>query len=245
MKIMSNFDKKIKHTKVSFYFKLGFILLLVILLSFVDYQIHKSIEVSYGLEDNTIKWIFITSISILILGLISAFLSLTVKEYKMYFKRKDFSIVGKHILSFEDIFENENRKKIIAKILQEPGIHNNELLRQCDLQKGQLQWHLYVLMQYGIIKKEKVGQFSVFFPIKMAKDPNQYSRLLIGKSKTSLKVLDLIEKNPGINSSTIALQLFLNRSTVKYHIDKLKKKDLVLFKPKGRKIELFPNKNFS
>ena len=100
-------------------------------------------------------------------------------------------------------------------------------------------------MQYGIIKKEKVGQFSVFFPIKMAKDQNQYSRLLIGKSKTSLKVLDLIEENPGINSSTIALQLFLNRSTVKYHIDKLKKMDLVLFKHKGRQIELFPNKNFN
>jgi predicted transcriptional regulator len=162
----------------------------------------------------------------------------------MYFKRKDFSTKGHHILSYDDIFENENRKKIISKILQEPGIHNNELLRQCDLQKGQLQWHLYVLMQYGIIKKEKVGQFSVYFPIKMAKNPNQYSRLLIGKSKTSLKVLDLIEKNPGINSSIIALQLFLNRSTVKYHIDKLKKEKLINLKHKGRKIELFPNKNF-
>ena len=242
---MSNFDKKIKHTKVSFYFKLGFVLLLVILLSLVNYQIYESIEDSYGLEDNAIKWAYIAFISVLILGLISAFLSLTINEYKTYFKRKDFSIIGHHILSYDDIFENENRKKIITKILQEPGIHNNELLRQCDLQKGQLQWHLYVLMQYGIIKKEKVGQFSVFFPIKMAKDQNQYSRLLIGKSKTSLKVLDLIEKNPGINSSTIAIQLFLNRSTVKYHIDKLKKRNLILFKHKGRKIELFPDKNFS
>ena len=242
---MSNFDKKIKHTKVSFYFKLGFVLLLVILLSIVDYQIYESIEDSYGLEDNAIKWAFIVFISVLILGLISAFISLTVKEYKMYFKGKDFTTKGHHILSYNDIFENENRKKIIASILQEPGIHNNELLRQCNLQKGQLQWHLYVLIQYGIIKKEKVGQFSVFFPIKLARDTNQYSRLLIGKSKTSLKVLDLIEKNPGINSSTIALQLLLNRSTVKYHIDKLKKKDLVLYKHKGRKIELYPKKSFN
>ena len=242
---MSNFSIKI-NTKIPFYFKLGFVLLLVILLSFVNYQIYKSIiEDSFSLEDNAIKWAFIAFISVLILGLISAFLSLTVKEYKMYFKGKDFTTIGHHILSYDDIFENENRKKIIGSILQEPGIHNNELLRQCNLQKGQLQWHLYVLMQYGIIKKEKVGQFSVFFPIKMARDPNQNSRLLIRKSKTSLKVLDLIEKNPGINSSAIALQLFLNRSTVKYHIDKLKKKDLVLFKHKGRKIELYPNKNFN
>ncbi len=242
---MSNFDKKIKHTKISFYFKFGFVILLVILLSFVDYQIYLSIEDTFAIEDNVIKWAFIAFISVLILVLISAVLSLTVKEYKMYFKGKDFSTKGHHILSYNDIFENENRKKIIARILQEPGIHNNELLRQCNLQKGQLQWHLYVLMQYGIIKKEKVGQFSVFFPIKMTKDQNQYSRLLIGKSKTSLKVLDLIEKNPGINSSAIALQLFLNRSTVKYHIDKLKKRNLILFKHKGRKIELFPDKNFN
>lgn len=161
---MSNFDKKIIHTKVSFYFKLGFVLILVILLSFVDYQIYRSIEDTFGLEDNAIKWAFIAFISVLILGLISAFISLTVKGYKMYFKGKDFSTKGHHILSYNDIFENENRKKIIASILQEPGIHNSELLRQCNLQKGQLQWHLYVLTQYGIIKKEKVGQFSVFFP---------------------------------------------------------------------------------
>ena len=241
---MSNYEKK-THKKISFYFILGFLLFLVIVLSFENFQLYKSIENTYGIEDNTIKWVFIAFISILILGLISVFLLLTINEYKMYFKKKDFSIIGSHILSYDDIFENENRKKIIAMILQEPGIHNNELLRQCNMQKGQLQWHLYVLMQYGIIKKEKLGQFSVFFPIKMDKDPNQYSRLLIGKSKTSLKVLDLIEKNPGINSSTIAVQLLLNRSTVKYHIDKLKKKKLILFKHKGRKIELFPNKNFN
>ena len=137
---MSNFDKKFKHTKISFYFKLGFVLLLIILLSFVDYQIYISIiEENFFSEDNTIKWAFIAFISVLILGLISVFLSLTVKEYKMYFKGKDFSTKGHHILSYNDIFENENRKKIITSILQEPGINSNELLRQCNLQKGQLQ----------------------------------------------------------------------------------------------------------
>ena len=113
---MSNFDNKIKHTKIYFYFELGFVLLLVILLSIVNYQLYESIEDSFGLEDNAIKWIFIAFISVLILGLISVFLSLTVKEYKMYFKRKDFSTKGHHILSFDDIFENENRLKIQINI---------------------------------------------------------------------------------------------------------------------------------
>ncbi|MFX1411759.1 MAG: winged helix-turn-helix transcriptional regulator, partial [Promethearchaeota archaeon] len=158
-----------------------------------------------------------------------------------YFKRKSIIADGRSYLSFEDIFENENRKNIINKILLDPGIHNNELLRQCNLQKGQLQWHLYVLLKYGIIKKEKFGQYISFFPVPSKIEVKRAPIKLIKKSKTSLKVLDLIEKNPGINSAIIAKKLNMRRSSVKYHVDKLAKLDFIILEKSNREIKLYLN----
>ena len=54
--------------------------------------------------------------------------------------------------------------------------------------------------------------------------------------------MDIIQKNPGINSSEISRMLNLSRNTIKYHIDKLLKNDLIYFEEKGRIIELYSAK---
>ncbi|MFX0003789.1 MAG: winged helix-turn-helix transcriptional regulator [Promethearchaeota archaeon] len=180
-------------------------------------------------------------ISILIAGIlsISIFELLTIKEYKGYFIKRRHLKKGKSYLSLEDIFKNENRINILTQILNNPGIHQNELLRSCDLQKGQLQWHLDVLLKYHIIKKEKHGQYTIYFPITSSIESIENFKNLPTKSETTSKILDLIENNPGISSSEIAKMTNLARNTVKYHIDKLSENNLILFKEKGRKIELY------
>ncbi|MHA2038418.1 MAG: winged helix-turn-helix transcriptional regulator, partial [Promethearchaeota archaeon] len=145
--------------------------------------------------------------------------------------------------TLKDIFENENRLNIINEILNNPGVHHNELLRKCELQKGQLQYHLDILLKYNIIKKENYGQFTIYFPITTSFDAEEYLENLIAKSKTTSKVLSIIKKNPGINSSEISRILNLSRNTIKYHIDKLSEDNLVILTKKGRKIELYPNIN--
>ncbi|MFX0030353.1 MAG: winged helix-turn-helix transcriptional regulator, partial [Candidatus Hermodarchaeota archaeon] len=143
-------------------------------------------------------------------------------------------------LTITDIFENENRLNIINQILKNPGIHHNELLRRCELQKGQLQWHLDVLLKYNIIKKERYGQYTVYFPITTSFDANEYLENLILKSKTTSEILKIIKENPGINSSEISRILDLSRNTIKYHVDKLSKERMINLIRKGRKIELHP-----
>ncbi len=245
-----NLNKKVTSSRFSYY-KMALIVILIIFLPFITYLEYryywnhhpKGMFYAAVHYDHSSNWLFIPFISILILFLISILIVITFKEYKNYFKQKNLQIKSSHNLSFNDIFENENRKKIIDKILLEPGIHNNELLRQCELQKGQLQWHLYVLMQYGIIKKKKIGQYATFFPINMDQKSSENYNTFITKSKTTFKILNMIEKNPGTNSSKIARYLNLGRSAVKYHIDKLSVKNLISLNRKGNKIELFPNQD--
>lgn len=181
--------------------------------------------------------IIIISISIGAISILSIIEVLSISEYQGYFLRRSFSKKGRSYLTLTDIFENENRIKILTQILSNPGVHHNELFRDCNLQKGQLQWHIDVLVKNHIIKKEKHGQYTIYLPILKSYDSEE---ILIAKSKTSSEILNIIKKKPGINSSEISRMLNLSRNTIKYHIDKLSRENLVSLIRKGRKIELYP-----
>ena len=164
---------------------------------------------------------------------------LSVNEYHNRMIRRTASYNNHPNLTLKEIFENEHRRKIIRCVLNDPGIHHNELLRDCNLQKGQLQWHLNVLIENNIIKKEIYRQYSIYFPIMNNIDKYKMFENGLAKSETTSKILDIIKKNPGITSSEIAQIINLARNTVKYHIDKLLKENLIEQERKGRKIALY------
>ncbi|MFX1310768.1 MAG: winged helix-turn-helix transcriptional regulator [Promethearchaeota archaeon] len=222
------------------YLKLTLIIFSLVLLSVVLYQLIESLDDFFGPIDDIILGIILVSILIATIIVLSIFEVLSIKEYRGYFIRRPFFQKGKSYLSLKDIFENENRLNILKQILNNPGIHQNELLRNCDLQKGQLQWHLDVLLKYRIVKKEKHGQYTIYFPITSSIESIETFKTQPMKSETTSKILELIQKNPGISSSEISQKINLARNTVKYHIDKLSENNLIRFKQKGRKIELYP-----
>ena len=135
------------------------ILLLIILVQFIDVYEEPTFKGRENIESIVI-YLLITAIF-----LIFTLTILTLKEYRSIIIRRSYIQQGNSYLTLTDIFENENRLNIINQILKNPGIHHNELLRYCDLQKGQLQWHLDVLLKYNVIKKEKYGQYTIYFPI--------------------------------------------------------------------------------
>jgi len=221
--------------------KFTLIIFSLILLSAALYQLINLYDQFFGINEAITVGMVIISLLIATVLLFSIFEVLAIKEYKGYFIRKSFIKKGRSYLSLTEIFENENRLNILRQILNNPGIHHNELLRSCDLQKGQLQWHLDILLKYHIIKKEKYGQYTIYFPITSSFDSNDNLKSLFTKSKTTSEILNIIQEKPGINSSEISRVLNLSRNTIKYHIDKLSEENLISLTRKGRKIELYPN----
>ena len=233
-------NKQSKKFAYFFLFKFVFYIFTIVILSVALYQITQLLDRTFGLTEEINLSIILISIIIALIALLSIFEVLTVKEYRGYFIRKPLIQKGKSYLTLKDIFENENRLNILREILNNPGIHQNELLRNCNLQKGQLQWHLRVLLKYHIIKKEKSGQYNMYFPITTSIEVINTFKNLPVKSETTNKIFELIQTNPGISSSEIAKQINLARNTVKYHIDKLLENDLIYFIEKGRVLELYP-----
>ncbi|MHA2016894.1 MAG: hypothetical protein ACTSXY_01325, partial [Promethearchaeota archaeon] len=147
------------------------------------------------------------------------------------------SIKGPHRLSIEDVFSNSNRLTIIELLSTSPGIHFNELQRHCQIGRGQLKWHLDILEQYGIIHHQKIKQYTAYF-LKLKE--NSFDKTIFKKlSKTAQNIEDIIKTHPGITASEISRQLKLHRSSVKYHVDKMRLEQQVRIKKIGRKHKLF------
>ena len=172
--------------------------------------------------------------------IVSLTILMSKAEYREFIRNRIIRQPAKYTLSIEDVLENENRSKIIDLILDSPGIHFNELLRETELSPGNLVWHLDVLETYHIIGKKNVGQYLVYFPL-YDYNPMSNIDIKLAKSDTTLRILHMIEENPGTYANEIAEKLQLDHKTVKYHIEKLKENKLVDDKKVGRKKLLYPH----
>lgn len=162
------------------------------------------------------------------------------KKYKEYIlRRNNGELSTKHRLTIEEVLENDNRSNIIDLVLDKPGIHFNELMRCTGLAPGNLVWHLDILCNYKVIGKKRVGQYIVYFPF-YQQNPMSNIDIRLAKSKVTLKILHMIEDEPGLYTSQIARMVGLTHKTVKYHVDKLVKNDLIRIKRDGRKKLIYP-----
>lgn len=195
-------------------------------------------EIQEVLADWT--WL-ITIIVIIILGVASLAFLISKKDYFQYLRKRTISIEkGAHRLSLDEVLENENRNKIIDLILDEPGIHFNELLRKTGLAAGNLVWHLDILLTYKVIGKKRLGNFIAYFPY-YQKNPISNVDLKLQKSKLTLEILEMIEQKPGIWNNLITKTFKVDHKTIQYHLDKLVDLGLIKFEKEGRKKKIYPN----
>ncbi len=236
---MSSIAIQSEKYKRNFITKIILFIFSLVLLSIITYLLIKSYDEPVFDPDIEVLRSLLIFLLVPTLIFVSTLTALTVKEYRNYFIRRSYIKEGRSYLTLADIFQNENRLNILTEILNNPGIHHNELLRSCNLNKGQLQWHLDTLLKHSIIKKEKYGQYTIYFPITSSKEAIEAFKNQFAKSKTTLEIFNMVKKYPVINSAEISRNLDLSRNSIKYHIDKLLEKHLIRLEKKGRVNELY------
>jgi len=186
-------------------------------------------------------WLFILISFAVIFGALSLVILISKKDYFQYLRTRTIPVEkGAHRLSLEQVLENENRDKIIDLILKKPGIHFNELLREMDIAAGNLVWHLDILETYKVIGKKRIGNFVAYFPY-YQKNPLSNIDLKLQKSKLTLEILEMIEREPGIWNNFITKRMKVDHKTIQYHINKLIELNLINFRKEGRKKKIYPN----
>lgn len=187
------------------------------------------------------NWIWVSFFVILFSVIVAAVIMISKSDYMQYLIKRTVSIEkGAHRLSLEDVLENKNRDTILELVLNEPGIHFNELLRKTGLAAGNLVWHLDILETYKVIGKKRVGKFIAYFPY-YQKNPISNLDLKLSKSKLTLEILEMIENEPGLWNNLITKKLKVDHKTIYYHVNKLKDLNLIRFQKDGRKKKFFPN----
>lgn len=242
--IRIHYHRKITLNYLLFYCFVNFILILLsvsILFLFLPDIPPKSLDYRGDMWGNPqgdfhLNNLYILMILIAISSLGSIVAIITIKELKKRVQFESSINSGNHRLSIDEVFENKNRRKILNEVLKVPGIHYNELLRRCQIKSGQLQWHLKVLLHYGVIKNEKLGHYLVF----RAMGEKSERSIKIPKSTTTFAIFEIIEKHPGIYLSLIAKKLNMRRNAVKYHTDKLSRNGLISSTRIGRQILFSP-----
>ena len=164
-----------------------------------------------------------------------------IKEYVSYFRNLKDNVYRTHRLTYVQVMENESRKQLVESILESPGIHYNKLRKQCNLHPGQFRWHIDILLDYEIIRKQKIGYNLIFFP--SISDQSEKIDIIL-RFPLREKIYELIVSNPGIISSEISRKLKIpnQRNKVKYHVDKLIQSNFVQTVQNGKKRELFPKR---
>jgi predicted transcriptional regulator len=87
------------------------------------------------------------------------------KEYIEYFRNLRDNGFQNHRLSYEEVMENNYRKRIVENIINDPGISYNRLRNSTNMGPGQFRWHINVLLDYKIIRKENQRNHVLFFAI--------------------------------------------------------------------------------
>ena len=176
-------------------------------------------------------------IPVIIIGvsIVIAIISGLVISKREFFRNVAMKVKGEgvpvHRMSFERVINHKTRRRILDHILKQPGVHINELMRKLDLDSGVLDWHLDVLVDYHLIKMEKVGQYNAFFPKMPIKNdyPLYLEATSLMKNEKGLQIMKLIQENGRMFQSELADALSVDKKTIRYHGKKLVKNGLIEF----------------
>ncbi|GAB7013675.1 winged helix-turn-helix transcriptional regulator [Halolamina salina] len=119
---------------------------------------------------------------------------------------------------------SEIRERLLEHVRDHPGRHASALGREFDLASGQCQYHLRRLRRAGsVVADERYGRTHYFPP---GYDERERERIALARRETARAVLAalLAGETP---AAALADRLDVARSTLSYHVDRLRGAALV------------------
>ncbi|UCC94152.1 MAG: winged helix-turn-helix transcriptional regulator [Thermoplasmata archaeon] len=116
-----------------------------------------------------------------------------------------------------EVLDNKTRLAIHGLVVENPGMHYNEIIREFDLTNGVAAYHLDVLEREGFVRSVRDGTLRRFYS-SSTKVPGDHRAT---PDQTREHILEMVTENPGINQKTIVDELGIGRTLVGYHLKTL------------------------
>jgi predicted transcriptional regulator len=116
-----------------------------------------------------------------------------------------------------EVLDNKTRLAIHGLVVENPGMHYNEIIREFDLTNGVAAYHLDVLEREGFVRSIRDGTLRRFYS-SSTKVPGDHKAT---PDQTRERILEMVTANPGINQKSIVDELGIGRTLVGYHLKTL------------------------
>ena len=137
----------------------------------------------------------------------------------------------------EDVLDQFVRGQIYGFIKTNPGVHNNQILREVGVKNGTLSYHLGVLEKTELIQSRREGlKYRVFYPTGMNFPKSERFRL----TDLQIQIIGSIRNQPGMTQKEIARLLGRKPQTINYNVKVLDQAGLISVVKNGRKTMCFP-----
>jgi DNA-binding MarR family transcriptional regulator len=152
----------------------------------------------------------VTSTTIIIVGVAMSF---EISKYALVLMALPlYARIKKH-----EVLDNKTRLAIHGLVVENPGMHYNEIIREFDLTNGVAAYHLDVLEREGFIRSVRDGTLRRFYS-SATKVPGDHKAT---PDQVREHILEMVTENPGINQKTIVDELGIGRTLVGYHLKTL------------------------
>lgn len=136
---------------------------------------------------------------------------------------------GAKFVTKENVLENETRASLFEFLQEKPGTHLRAIADELDLSTTNVLWHLRKLEDADLVKGKKLEGYKVFYPVQEgAEGKRKAMASSVLRNDNAQAILEYISSEPGAHQRAIARALDVNHGTVRWHLRKMLKTDLVM-----------------
>src|SRR5687767_4477640 len=138
----------------------------------------------------------------------------------------------------ETVLDLEARRRIVTFVGESPGLHMRELAARLEMPVSTLEYHCYQLVKHGhLVTRESAG-FKAFYPGE-GMDRRDKDILYLVRHEAPRRICSHLLLNPGATPKDLRDVVGVTGPTLTFHLNKLRKADLVREEPDGRTKRLY------
>ncbi len=135
---------------------------------------------------------------------------------------------GAKFVTRENVLENETRSDLYEFLQDKPGTHLRGIADELDLSTTNVLWHLRKLEDADLVKGKKLEGYKVFYPVEGGEEGQRKAMAKsVLRNDNARDILEYLGAEPGAHQRQIARALDVNHGTVRWHLRKMEKTDLV------------------
>ena len=124
--------------------------------------------------------------------------------------------------------EHETRTAIYDHIRAHPGIRLGTLVKDLEINRGTLRYHLGKLQEFGMIATAVVGGQTGYFENRQKYSALEEKALIHLKNPNTREILAILLESPAASRRDLAERLGITASSVSWHLRRLKADGIVL-----------------